>query len=69
MDITKLSETVPTKTHPASTVFEKSQRIPAVKRQLKSSYDDIMGDLEGDLKPYRDDSLICQLFDGVGGTG
>ncbi|MCO5196033.1 MAG: aminotransferase class V-fold PLP-dependent enzyme [Anaerolineae bacterium] len=58
MDITELSETVLTKINSprVTTVFEKvAQRIPAVRRQIESSYDDIMGDLEADLKPYREE--------------
>ena len=58
MDIIELSEQVLTKINsPRVTAsFEKiAQRIPAVKRHIESTYDDIMGDLEDDLKPYRDE--------------
>jgi glutamate/tyrosine decarboxylase-like PLP-dependent enzyme len=58
MDITKVSETLLTRLNSPriSAAAEKlARRIPALRAEIEATYDDLIGDMEADLKPYRDD--------------
>ena len=58
MDITKLSETILTRLNSPrlTAVAEKlAQRIPLIRDEVEATYQEIIDDLEEDLKPYRDD--------------
>jgi glutamate/tyrosine decarboxylase-like PLP-dependent enzyme len=58
MNITKLSETLLTRLNSpriSAAAENLARRIPALRAEIEATYDDLIGEMEADLKPYRDD--------------